>query len=273
MRLRAFKGKECGSVSEFHNNTCFYNCLYEEICRMKIEHCYPLTYSTFIELGKWNESQKGKMIDTCEHEAQIQLVAQVLGLHIRVYTEIAPNIVNEDIFMEFGVIDPLEEDCIKIVKLMNVEHFVVLQHWIDDDVNKSAQIASDEMFAKKLQATPSPDPSPKLSRSINEPFVHPKPFDNSFNLAQNYDKYTRSLREAASTLDQFHRNIELAQKDLEEVKYNLIQTQNNLRSIHDTLEKGKVPEKIKALQREAFVWQLFLMIVVYMYLVGKLNFT
>jgi hypothetical protein len=153
MRLRTFQRKDCGSTAESYSNTCFYNCLREELKRLNIPYHFGLTYSKFIQLGEWSEDQKGKMIDTCEHEAQIQLFAQKLGLRIRVYTEISPGIVNSDMFMEFGVIDPLDNDYIRIVKLVNAPHFNVLE-WTTNDNDE--QIATDALLAQKIQQTPSP---------------------------------------------------------------------------------------------------------------------
>ncbi len=164
MRLRTFQRKDCGSTAESFSNTCFYNCLHEELKRLNIPYHFGLTYSKFIQLGEWTQDQKGKMIDTCEHEAQIQLFAQKLGLRIRVYTEISPGIVNSDMFMEFGVIDPLDNDYIRIVKLANAPHFNVLE-WISDETQE--QIAADALLAQKIQETPTPELSRENSPNIN----------------------------------------------------------------------------------------------------------
>jgi hypothetical protein len=263
MRLRTFQRKDCGGTAESFPNTCFYNCLHEELKRLNIPYHFGLTYSKFIQLGEWSQDQKGKMIDTCEHEAQIQLFAQKLGLRIRVYTEITPGIVNSDMFMEFGVIDPLDNDYIRIVKLANTPHFNVLE-WATNDNDE--QIAADALLAQKIQETPTPELSRENSPCINARFRElPKPENSA-----SYLRYTELMLESAKTLEQFGRNIELANRNVDKVKEDLDMMQNNMEKIIQELEND-IPHKIKNLKTENFVLQVLLCVLACLLYLGMLK--
>lgn len=243
MKLRTFQGKDCGFTAESYSNTCFYNCLYEELKRLYIPYHFGLTYSKFIKIGEWSEDQKGKMIDTCEHEAQIQLFAQKLGLRIRVYTEISPGVVNSDMFMEFGVVDPLDTDYIRIVKLMNTPHFNVLEWTTPSEVLHENEEEPPLLFFKNAPKT-----------------------ENNW-----YLKYREIVSESTKTLEKFNRDIQVAEKRLNSAQEDLYSLKESMKIINRDLKNEIIP-KIRHLKNENFILYVLCIAIIYMYISGIIMF-
>jgi hypothetical protein len=149
MRLRLINKTDCGSTADSFGNTCFYNCLKEELSRIRFP-C-EISYYDFIVLGEWSLEQRGKMVDTFEHEAHLETLAQQLGVRIQVYFELQNDTVNDEIYMEFGS-QYTSRDAIRIVRLQNSAHFNVLTWSPEDEVLKAQQRQSqeDELFARRL---------------------------------------------------------------------------------------------------------------------------
>ena len=183
------------------------------------------------------------MIDTCEHEAQIQLFAQKLGLHIRVYTEISPGIVNSDMFMEFGVVDPLDTDYIRIVKLMNTPHFNVLEWTILSEGLGENEKESPLLFFKNAPKT-----------------------ENNW-----YLKYKEIVSESAKTLEKFNRDIQVAEKRLNCAQEDLYSLKESMKIINRDLKNEIIP-KIRHLKNENFILYVLFIAIIYMYISGIIMF-
>ncbi len=150
MRLRLINKTDCGSTADSFGNTCFYNCLKEELRRIQYPHHIP-TYVEFIVLGGWTLEQRGKMVDTFDHEAHLETLAQRLGICIQVYFELLPDTVNDEMYMEFGSRN-ISKGTIRIVRLQHSPHFNALTWSPEDEVLKAQQRQSqeDELFARRL---------------------------------------------------------------------------------------------------------------------------
>jgi hypothetical protein len=166
---------ECGACMYDNNgnligNSCFFNSLKAGL--MQYDTTYStLNYSSFLSLGGFENSFKGKMVDTFDHSVQINQIAFNLGVKISVYTEIIPGITNSTIYAPFGIQGPE----IRIIRLRGFAHFNLML-WHADQVLIKADKALAEEIDRKMQEEEKKRKTQlledaKLAKSIQEDYV------------------------------------------------------------------------------------------------------
>ena len=112
---------ECGSTMGKYGNTCFFNSLQRQLACIG-HHASSFHYCMFLDAGGFHASQRGKMIDTETHAAEINQLSKHLKIRIDVYRQNKAthgSFVDEHIPTLFGTEGPT----ILICKLYGVLHF------------------------------------------------------------------------------------------------------------------------------------------------------
>ena len=116
--MAAITKKDCGSTMDEHENTCFFNSLFQGL--KNFDHIGRLTLIAGLALGAWPATQAGKMVCTQEHESNLETLANNLEIRIAIYRETVDNTVDLTSILVFG--QPTKK-IVRIVKLRGCEHY------------------------------------------------------------------------------------------------------------------------------------------------------
>jgi hypothetical protein len=143
---------ECGSrmmdpTGKPVHNTCFFNSLQEEL-RLHGSEYAACSFSDFLALGGWKRSFAGQMVDTYAHAANIERLAQALGVKIHVYSEIIPGVTNSTIYSPFGS----QGVTLRICRCYNFQHFKRMSFNKDQNMLAEQRRRAEEAEARRLEA-------------------------------------------------------------------------------------------------------------------------
>jgi hypothetical protein len=124
--------KECGSTMDGAGNTCFFNSVQEGVRRYAPGLSWMFnTLYRMMNAGGWSAADRGKMVETATHGAQIETLAQSSNVCICVYSEVEPNVVNVEYVQVFGNIS---HSRIRVVKILNCLHYNLITNMEDENL-------------------------------------------------------------------------------------------------------------------------------------------